>query len=858
MKAGRIIKLFFTIFTTLVLTVSLTVFVLTYFYSDEIKQYGIKELNLYLNTAVNVKEIDFSFFRKFPDATIIFKDVVVKSSQTYAIKDFKQNTDTLLKAKTILLQFDLLQVLQKKYNLKAIQVNNASALLCIDKKGKNNFSIFKEDVQSSSDSINIKLEKLKFINTDVLFLNASNRLEINVFTKDFKLSGDFYKDEFKLSSHGELNLKKFIIQKVNYLKTNKTAIKVEIDVHNNEYSIKRGIISFGNINLNLSGTYQINEKTDAINFKIRGKQIPLDDLISSLPDKYQVYFKNIDSNGNIDFNANINGGLSYKETPRIKVFFSLNNAQLKNTKANLSNLYIKGSFDNGIKQSLISSSFNIDTFYTIINDSILYGHFSMYNFASPLIKLQLKGGLDLAQWKSLLNLDTFSVLQGQISLKLNYTGKINNLSQITASDLRNAIIIGNVNVNNASFQLKRNPYLIKNFTGNLIFRNNNVQIENGFLVINNTQFLIKGLVKNFIAYLMLENEKLDASVEVNLNKFNISDWKSDEDSSGVITFPENIHIISNFSIDEFLYDKFIAKQIHGLFEINKSNLYYRNLNFNTLEGSISMDGNLSINTLKELTLQSKVKTNNINIKKLFQSMDNFGQTFITDKHIQGKLIANIPFVQVRWDSSMNVIDKDIILDATVQIKNGQLNEFEPLYDLADYVELNELKKIAVSDIENNIYIKDRKIIIPNMHIKANDFNIELSGEHTFDNKINYRIKILLREWLASKARKNKKENQEFGIEENDGLGSTSLYLTLKGTTDNYKISYFEPKLIKEQIKESLKKEKLELKTILYDEFGLFKKDSDIIKQYKQQEDVKKTKFKISWEEDENTEIDKTE
>lgn len=144
-----------------------------------------------------------------------------------------------------------------------------------------------------------------------------------------------------------------------------------------------------------------------------------------------------------------------------------------------------------------------------------------------------------------------------------------------------------------------------------------------------------------------------------------------------------------------------------------------------------------------------------------------------------------------------------------------------------------------------------------MEIRCNAFNIEVSGEHTFDNEIEYRIKLLLREWLANKARKNKKENEEFGIEENDGLGSTALYLVIKGTTDKYKITY-DSKKMKEQVKESLKKEKQEIKAILNQEFGLFKKDSLKLKQQnKHQEELKKPKFKIEWDED-NPEKDRSE
>ncbi|HNV95427.1 MAG TPA: hypothetical protein PKG63_03050, partial [Bacteroidales bacterium] len=87
MKARKFFKRFFIILILVVLFIAGTGVVLTFIYSDEIKQFAIKQLNSYLNTEVQVKDVDFSIFRKFPDATIILNDVVVKSSNTYNKKD---------------------------------------------------------------------------------------------------------------------------------------------------------------------------------------------------------------------------------------------------------------------------------------------------------------------------------------------------------------------------------------------------------------------------------------------------------------------------------------------------------------------------------------------------------------------------------------------------------------------------------------------------------------------------------------------------------------------------------------------------------------------------------------------------
>ena len=105
--------------------------------------------------------------------------------------------------------------------------------------------------------------------------------------------------------------------------------------------------------------------------------------------------------------------------------------------------------------------------------------------------------------------------------------------------------------------------------------------------------------------------------------------------------------------------------------------------------------------------------------------------------------------------------------------------------------------------------------------------------------------IFLSDILSKKARKAKKENNEFGVIEDDGLGRTSIYLSIKGTVDDYKISY-DTKNVIQHIKEEFEEEKNNLKVILNEEFGWFKKDSVVIKSKDSVEnDPSKTPFTMA-------------
>ena len=177
------------------------------------------------------------------------------------------------------------------------------------------------------------------------------------------------------------------------------------------------------------------------------------------------------------------------------------------------------------------------------------------------------------------------------------------------------------------------------------------------------------------------------------------------------------------------------------------------------------------------------------------------------------------------------------------IENGEMNNVEAMKSLSRFIELKDLENIRFSTLKNQIEIKNQVITIPKMEVRSNAINITASGTHTFKNEINYRVKLSLNELLSKKAKQAKKQNDEFGEVADDGLGRTNIFLLMTGTIADPVIKYDSKSAIK-NVQQDLKVEKQSLKTILKEEFGLFKKDSTLNNKTPKED----TKFIIKWEE----------
>ena len=159
----------------------------------------------------------------------------------------------------------------------------------------------------------------------------------------------------------------------------------------------------------------------------------------------------------------------------------------------------------------------------------------------------------------------------------------------------------------------------------------------------------------------------------------------------------------------------------------------------TLGGNVSGDITLNEDGEHDLVLKSNLEINKINISDGFKSFDNFKQIFITNKNINGIATANI-YLQAIWNKDLDFYYPSLHMSSQLRVENGELIKFKPMYSLSDYVSLNELKEVKFATLENKIRIENKRIIIPEMDIRSTALSVHVSGEHNFDNIMDYKVR----------------------------------------------------------------------------------------------------------------------
>jgi hypothetical protein len=832
----------------IILAISGGIFISTAYEETAIK-YLKKYLDYHLITEIEVDNINFSLLKSFPYASVRFKNVYSKSSLNFSASDFPcQDTDTLLTAASIFFEFGLLKLLAGKYEIRNININNGKIKILIDRDGRPNYSIWDPGEKKSSSGFNMNLQSLVLSDIDLYIINLKDKYSVTAYDKKLSLKGNLSDSLNSLIIKGNFHITDFTSNNKHLLGDKELHFESDLLNKKNNYAIRKSKVKLGSMNFNVSGDI-LYDQSIGINLHISSGRAKLPEILSLFQNKSGSSSGIFSVSGNSFFDASISGNLSGNSFPHIVTSFTITNGTLLNKSSGekLSGISLRGSFTNGEQNNSNTSSVTIEEFFASAHNSKINGRFIITNFELPNVKLDLNADIDLNEMHHLFDFDTLEYVNGKLNAKIEIAGRISDLTKISKTDFigftKNCIL----NFSGTNFKIAGTGFIFDNINGEVLI-NNNIQFTNLYLGIGDNNFLVNGILYNLFEFVLFKNKNLALNADISSDNFDVKSLLANhlhdetKNNNPEIPSSENVFVNTNVSFKKLKYDKFYASDISGVINYSPGIINFRIMQLNSLDGTMTGHGSI-IERDEDYFIQCQSDLKLIDINRFFYVFNNFGQNFIVDKNLKGNLSGDVIF-SATMDKKTGFKMESIKADGNLKIENGELIQFEPMMGLSKYISLEELSHIKFKTLNNEILIKDQIITIPEMDIYSSAINITALGIHKFDNSYDYRIKVSMTDLLFNKARKKRKEIENFGIIEDDELGKISIPLRFTGKGDKYEIT-FDKKTALSTLKKNIQNEKKVIGNIFQEEFNYSRKDTADKENYINKKGMD---YNISWEE----------
>lgn len=791
------------IYTAVVLAVFFASTAISVFlFKDKIIQRFVTEANKQLNTPVKIGKIDVSMFDDFPNLAIVFTDVYVEDSHP--------GIYPLLTAQRMAFNLSPVELWKGNYSIRGLSITGSETNLRINAAGKANYIILKETQgDGTGGAVQFDLRNVRLNNTIVSYLDQQAD-QHHVFNSEklaasILVTGDLYKIEAK----GDVVTEQIGIGTSLFLTNKMFEVNTRIDYDDDKKLVdfNSSVLKIGRSQFEISGNYNFKDK-NLIDLKAAGKDTDIQTLLSLLPDETSKSLKQYRSEGDVFFNLSLKGEISDRKSPFISVSFGCKDATLfhpdyksRITKANLNGSFASPSLTNFNDAKLFLKDVEGE-----LNGKTFIGNLGISQFNDPYIALDFKGELDAASISNFYPIPQVNDLNGLIDADIMFEGKTSLLKKkATAQKVKTN---GAITLHDVNFNYGKQNIHFKDINGTLQFNNNDLALSNVQGYFENSDFQLNGFFKNIITFLLFENQPIGIETDLKSNFLDLDQLFSigfEEEESKEYQFRISPDLQLNFNCDvkAMKYKRFKPTHIKGDLLVKNQVAVSRNITMNTMGGALTLNGIVDAKNPKAIDVISTFKLDGQHVDSIFYVFENFDQTFIQDKHLKGRAFANVD-LEMTLNEKLNLIAPTLIADISVTIKNGELNNFEPMKKLNKYLDDEGLSKMRFADLKNEIHIEKQTIYLPQMEVKSNVTTIQVSGTHTFDQHIDYRVAAPLR---------NKKKidpDEAFGAIEEDGSGKAKIFLKITGTTDEYDVS-LDKDAVKKKISSDLKKEVQELK-----------------------------------------------
>ena len=804
--------------------------VLASVYETEVKVKLVGALNARLNAPVTVSDMDLTLVARFPQASMRLHDVMAKE-----VRSDGAEPDTLFYARELFLEFSLWDLFRGTYTVEEVHGVQVRMYPALDGNGKGNYLVWRMD-STATGSSPISLDKVSFSDLIVRYRDYRSSLAITTHSKALALSGRSGEALNVLTLSGDAHLLSWMDDTVAVLVDRQAHLRLALEFGGPEalFRITKGELNTGDVALEVTIAVTQGATGEELDLRANGLGLDLADAVMRLPESMTRDLKRYTMNGEVDLAIHYAGPIS-GDGPSLSVGAKVQKGKLKEKRSGTTFTDVFGELaleltPKGTPRKLVVKGFSAKS-----TNGTLSGNWQSNGLTNAAVKADLRGDIALAELMRFAQVDTLEEVSGRLKADLHVQGKLRDVANIKPSDLRALQITGTAALRDATLKLKGIRHSVTHLDADLAVLGNDAMVQGLKAEFQGSPLQLSGTLRNLMPYLLFDDQRLVIDAKGSSPRIDLAALiRSDAAASAqardyVLTLPASIELDLTAQVAELVFEEFKATGITGTIRMKDRVLRVTPMAFATASGTVI--GGLELdasNPGQAYPLSINASLKNINLTQLFTEFQDFGQDFIGARHLSGLTHAQVAF-NAPLTQSMELDMDRLVCVIDIGVDNGGIKGHAPLLAVADHLQKNKLvapfvdvpelrrrlADVRFAHLENQIEIRNGAVHIPLMTVSSTVMDIELSGTHWFDDRIDHHLNFRLSD-LFRKAT----SDDEFGPVVDDGTGMR-IFLHMYGTADDPEFGN-DGAMAAAKRKKQFQDEKQELKQILREELGLFK------------------------------------
>ena len=774
------------------------------FFGAPIARAVVKSLNNRLQTEIVVADYDVSFWANFPSLSVDLSDVQVAGS----------DGSDLLMAEQLSCLLDL-GSLFGKIRVEEIVVSDGSLNLIVDVDGNTNYQLTgytpigeEKPEDPNAEATEFAIADARFKGMEISYRDAQLQVYLNGNIDRLSFSGDFGADEYLLATEGLLDIYHLDQDGIRYLNETQMSLDAQTRVDNVEgsYTFAPLKVETGDLELSIIGDLSPTKDGLLTDLRVESQSGSLEDVIKLIPPAYAGNLGELETRGELELSGSLSGEWTVRKYPKMDGRLLFSNGRVGSPRMNVGakdlNLRARFVYLDGPTGGV--QSFAIEELTGLFRGEPFAMRLSVEDLDDPKIELSANGSFPLGSLPAVLGEGPLTDGEGFMRIKdLRVAGLY--------EDMLRPRRMGKVSAGGSIVfedgEITFNEEKLRFPSGMLLLRDNEMELTDFIFEGPGTEISFTGKATNLIPVLFADSlntndAELIFDARVTGESFDIDELiklggpteaeeeqaaaEGKTDSLRAKTVARRAQITDllrgrfDAVISEWNYEKVAGENFRGQLFFAPQRLDVTGIT-DAMEGRLKVDGEVYFQEL--LRVEGRVKAISIDAEEFFRQGENFAQEVLTDDNIRGKMNANL-WIQSYFTPESELDYEKLHVLAGVDIANGELRDFEMLENFAFALKAGDLERVRFTRLRNFFEIVDETIYIPRMFIQSSAANFEISGSHTFNQYLDYFIKVNAGQAIKNKIKKHDDELEILPARRN---GFFNLYYTVKGPLETFAV-----------------------------------------------------------------------
>ena len=796
-------------FAAVVLTLLVVVPVATVeLFGDPIARRVVASLNERLQTEIHWQDARLSLLTSFPNLSADLTGVTVAGS----------DGSQLLEARRLACRLDL-GSLFGKVSVSGILVEDGKLQLITDRDGNTNYQLLgytsvgdgaDAGAEKTSDGVTFAADRAQLRRVSVVYQDARLQTDGQLHVRTATLSGDFGSAAFVLQTEADLHVDYLDHDGTRYLSRRDLALggTTTIDrATGGGYTLSPLTITTGELEVGIDGRLDPTDDGYRYDLSVGSRSGRLEDLLALLPRGLLPSLADLETRGDLLLAVTVNGEWTDRSYPRIDGRLTLSDGRLESPRMNLGarDLDLTATFayldgpGGGIQ------TFSIDRLTGNFGGQPLDLQLRVADLDDPKIAFRAEGTLPLGALPAFLADGWVDGGEGQLHLEgVNLSGRYRDM--IAPRRMGRVVAGGNIRVEEGALTLGKHS--VRFPSGTLVLDDNAFVLSDLAVALDYTELTLSGRATNLIPVLFADSlnsqdAALDFTAELHAERFDpaellaltdagADDLSGNEDTAAAADSLLRRGIDRRARVTDLLGGRFAASvgewrwgELHGTdfrgeLEFSPGQVDIRGMT-DAMAGHFRVDATTFFAYTNRT--EARITAAGVDARAFFAQSENFGQEVLTADNLSGTLNARM-LIHLPYDTLGAVDYAQLRVSAGLEILDGELYDFALLENFAYALKAGDLERVRFTRLANYFEIRDRTVYLPAMFVQSSAVNLTLSGQHGFDQVIDYSVKVNAGQVVANKISRHDERLEVLPARN----GLFNLYYTVRGPLETFTVA----------------------------------------------------------------------